>query len=92
MALDQLEQACVLALAAQCHRGAIGLAQHHRQPFLARDRLRAARQRSTESVEFLDGHRIVRVDGDEPRFKRLDLGIGQGRVLGGCIHPDIVQG
>jgi hypothetical protein len=57
-----------------------------------RDRLRAARERSTESVEFLDGHRIVWVDGDEPLFKQLDLGIGQGRVLGGCVHADIVQG
>ena len=92
VALDQLEQGRILALAAQSHRGALGLAQHHGQPFLARHRLRATGQRSAESVEFLDGHRIVWVDGDEPLFKQLDLGIGQGRVLGGCVHPDIVQG
>lgn len=90
MPIDQLENGCIRAATAQGSHRAIGLAQHQREPLFTRNRLRAAGQRRTKAVEFLDRHGMFRVDLAQTGIEGRDFGIRQRPGSRGS-HPGIVQ-
>ena len=90
MSIDQLEHGRIGTGTAQRSDGALGLAQHQRQPLLTGNGLRAAGQRRAKPVEFLDRHGVFGVDLAQTGIEARDFGIRQRPGSRGS-HPGIVQ-